>query len=416
MTTTTPDAEGRPDAAQSPDAPQGDPAAIGPVADWVRLDDLRRDPFPILERLRREAPVAYVPAAGRWFVTTYADVHATHEDVSTFSADEAGSLMKRSMGHSMLRKDDPEHAVQRASYGGTLKPRAIKETWNAVFDRTFEDVFARFVDLGPGADLVADFAAPYAAENLRVIFGFENASAADMLRWSQTLIDGTGNYADDPDVWEAARRSYEEVDIALDETIERVRREPDASLVSHIVQHADPAVTLEDTRANLKMSIGGGVNEPRDALTNAVFALLSDPAQRDLAVGGARWKDAFEECVRWIAPIGMYPRQMRKDARLGGVDLPAGSKLGICVLSANRDETVWEAPERFDLDRPKVPHQAFGGGEHFCAGAWVARAEVAQIALPRLFERLPGLSLVEDDPAEVSGWVFRGMTRMPVRW
>lgn len=385
-------------------------------ADWITLEELSRDPFPAYARLRRECPVPYVPAAGRYFVTRYHDVHTVDHDPETFTADETGSLMKRAMGHSMLRKNDPEHAVQRSSYGNVLKPKAIKRHWSRRFAENFEWFFAEFTAKGPGACLVRDFAAPYAAENLRMVLGFENAKYQDLLRWSQTMIDGTGNYGDDPQVWALARRSYDEVNDALDEMVARLRADPDDSLISHIVNAGPPEVTLEDTRANLKMSIGGGINEPRDALTTTVWALLDRPEQLVAVLERGLWKEAFEESVRWVAPIGMYPRQTTCEVELGGTLLPAGAKLGVLALSANRDEEVFEQADEFDVFRPKTAHLAFGGGAHFCAGAWIARSQVAEIALPQLFERLPELRLDPGRFPEVAGWVFRGMTSLPVRW
>lgn len=387
-----------------------------PSADWITLDDLTRDPFPIYARLRQQSPVAHVPAANRYFVTRYHDVHAVDHDPETFTADETGSLMKRSMGHSMLRMDDPKHAVQRSSYGNVLKPKAIKNTWFDAFQTNFDRFFDAFVAAGPGACLVQDFAAPYAAENLRIVLGFSNADHRDLLRWSQTMINGTGNYGDDPEVWERAHRSYLEVNDALDEMIIRLRGTPDASLISHIVNAGSDEVTLEDTRANLKMTLGGGINEPRDALTNTVWALLERPEQLAAVRDNDLWKDAFEESVRWIAPIGMYPRQTTREVELGGTLLPAGARLGVIALSANRDGDVFDRADDYDVHREKVPHLGFGGGAHFCAGAWVARAQVAQIALPQLFQRLPDLHLDPDRPPTISGWVFRGMTSLPVRW
>lgn len=387
-----------------------------PVSD-VTLAELHENPFPALERFRAETPVVFVPAANRFFVTRYEDVHRVDNDPDTFSADETDSLMKRSMGHSMLRKDDPEHAVQRASYGSVLKPKAIMQTWMQVFQESFERYLADVLAAGPGVDLVSTFAGPYAAENLRRIMGFENATADDMFRWSQTMINGTGNYADDPEVWALAKRSSEEVDIALDEMIERYRREPNESLISGIVNGGHDDVTLEHTRANLKMSIGGGINEPRDALTTALHALFTHPDQLEAVLADPTlWKQTVEESVRWIAPIGMYPRQTTREVELGGVTLPAGAKLGVVALSANRDETAFERASEFDIFREKKPHLAFGGGIHFCAGAWVARAEVGQVALPGLFERLPGLRPDPEQRPEEAGWVFRGMTKLPVVW
>ncbi|BCT75351.1 cytochrome P450 [Sinomonas cyclohexanicum] len=393
-------------------APVTAPVAA-PVADYVRIEDLYADPYPIYQRLRAESPVAWVPAVGRYMVTSFEACHRIEQDAQTFSADEEGSLMKRSMGHSMLRKDDPEHQVDRAAYGPVLRPKAIKETWTSVFEKNADRYIAEFKAQGPGADLHLGFAAPFAAENLRDIMGFRNATQEDMQRWSQTLIDGTGNYAEDPEVWARAAASSAQVDAAIDELIPALRAEPDATLLSAVVNAGLP---LEAIRANMKMTIGGGLNEPRDVIGTAVWALLSHRDQLDQVLADpSLWAAAFEEAVRWVAPIGMYPRQTTREVEIGGVTLPAGARLGVNVGAANRDPAQFEDPEAYNLNREKRPHLAFGGGAHFCAGTWVARTSVAQVALPRLFEALPNLRLSER-PAREGGWVFRGMLELPVDW
>lgn len=389
-------------------------ATDAPVADWVTIEDLTRDPFPVYRRLRADTPVAWVPQVNRYLVTSFAACHTVEQDADTFSADETDSLMKRSMGHSMLRKDDPEHAAERASFGPVLRPNAIKNTWTAIFEENAERYLDELVAAGPGTDLHLGFAAPYAAENLRRIIGFDNATQQDLQSWSQTMMDATGNYADDPVVWERGRQSSDAVDAAIDEMAPRLRAEPNHTLLSAILASGMP---LESVRANLKMVIGGGLNEPRDVLGTAVWALLSDPLQRDRVLADpAHWQTAFEEAVRWVAPIGMYPRQTTREVELGGALLPAGARLGVVVGAANRDPEQFVDPESFDVFRQKRPHLAFGGGQHFCAGTWVARAAVAGVALPMLFERLPGLRLAEHRPARASGWVFRGMVDLPVTW
>ncbi|WP_415855090.1 cytochrome P450 [Sinomonas sp. G460-2] len=394
-------------------APEADSPGTVPVADWVRLEDLYANPYSIYRRLREESPVAWVPSVGRYLVTRYADCHWIEQDAETFSADEDGSLMKRAMGHSMLRKDDPEHQVDRAAYGPVLRPKAIKETWSAVFEKNAEKYLAAFEAQGPGADLHLGFAAPFAAENLREIMGFRNATQADLQRWSQTLIDGTGNYADDPEVWARSAASSAEVDAAISELVPVLRADPDATLLSAVVNAGLP---LEAIRANMKMTIGGGLNEPRDVLGTATWALLTNPDQlAQVLADPARWATAFEEAVRWVAPIGMYPRQTTCEVEIGGVTLPRGARLGVVVAAANRDPEQFDDPEAFDINREKRPHLAFGGGAHFCAGTWVARTSVAHVALPRLFARLPRLRLA-DRPAREGGWVFRGMLELPVAW
>ncbi len=384
-----------------------------PTADDVTIANLFADPYPIYHRMRAQAPIHWVPAVNRYMVVGHEACHTVELDDERFSADETNSLMKRAMGHSMLRKDGAEHDVDRRAYGGVLRPKSIKTRWQAVFENNYAIYAQRLRDAGPGADLVRDFAAPYAAENLRVILGLENATQDDLQRWSQTLIDGTGNYADDPEVWAKAERSSREVDEAIDEMLRRRRTDPDDSLVSILGASGMP---LDALRANLKMTIGGGVNEPRDALATTVWALLDRPGQLSTVRAERRWIDAFEESIRWIAPIGMYPREVTADTVLAGMELPKGARLGVVVGAANRDPEVFEDPDAYNIDRPRKPHLAFGGGSHFCAGAWVARASVVATALPRLFEDFPGLRRDDSHPVEVGGWVFRGVLSLPVHW
>jgi cytochrome P450/NADPH-dependent glutamate synthase beta subunit-like oxidoreductase/flavodoxin len=388
-----------------------------PVADWVSIPQLYTDPFPTFERLRAEGGVHWVPAVNRYLITSYSAVHQTELDQQTFSADEEGSLMKKAMGHPMLRKDDPEHHPERRAYMPTLKPATVKKTWTSIFHRNAERYLRELKEKGPGADLVWDFAAPFTAESLRAITGLHNVTQQDLQRWSQCLIDATGNYADDPEVWARGRQAFDEVDDAIDEMIPWHLDHPDQSLLSGLLSFPDYRMPLESIRSNLKMTIGGGLNEPRDAIGVATWALLTHPEQRALTEDGTRWHAVFDEGIRWIAPIGMYSRQTTREVVLDGVRLPAGAKLGICLLSANRDEAQWSHPERFDITRTgEGAHLAFGKGVHVCAGAWVARAQVADVALPALFSELPGLRLHPDRPAVPGGWVFRGMDQFPVVW
>ena len=394
-----------------------DAAPEAPTADWVRIDELMNDPFPSFERLRAEGGVHWVPAIGRYLVTSYDAVHTTELDQEIYSANEQGSLMIRAMGHSMLRRDDSEHFVERKAWEPALRPGVVKRVWTEKFDRNADLHLDALIAKGPGADFIIDFAAPYVADSLRDVFGLYNCTAEDLIRWSQTMIDATGNYADDPEVWAAGERSFNEVDDALDDMLVWHQQHPDESVISQLLRIPDYEMPLERIRANLKMTIGGGLNEPRDALGTAVMALLQHPEQRDAVLADpSLWQTVFDETIRWVAPIGMYSRQVTRDTVLAGVRLPRGAKLGISLLSANRDTAVWEGAAEFDIHREVQPHLAFGKGVHVCLGAWVARAEVANVALPKVFARLPELSLIAERPPVSQGWVFRGVTTMPLNW
>lgn len=388
-----------------------------PVADWVTIEELYHDPFPAFERLRAEGGVHWVPAIGRYLITSYDAVHDTELDQETFSANEEGSLMIRAMGHSMLRKDDPDHRVERQAWQPVMRPSVVKKTWAPIFERNAQRYLNELQAKGPGADLVWDFAAPFAGENLRAVTGLHNVTQQDLQRWSQTMIDATGNYADDPVVWAKGEASYNEVDEALDEMLDWHKKHPDDSLLSALVRLPDYQMPIESIRANLKMTIGGGLNEPRDAIGVAAWALMQHPDQLAMVQQDpTKWDAVFDEAIRWVAPIGMYSRQTTRDVVLQGTFLPAGAKLGISLLSANRDEKYWHAPQRFDITRTgEGAHLAFGKGVHVCLGAWVARAQFAA-AMPKLFTELPNLGLIPDQPAQAGGWVFRGMDLLPVQW
>src|SRR5690606_30476622 len=149
------------------------PSKEAPVADWVTIPDLYRDPFPIYERLRAEGGVHWVPAVGRYPISSYRAVHETELDQTTFSSNEQGSLQIRAMGHSMLRRDDPEHYLERRAWQPTLRPGVVKRHWRGVFEQTAERYLEEMLAKGGAADLIWDFAAPFAAESLRQIIGLQ---------------------------------------------------------------------------------------------------------------------------------------------------------------------------------------------------------------------------------------------------
>ncbi len=112
----------------------------------------------------------------------------------------------------------------------------------------------------------------------------------------------------------------------------------------------------------------------------------------------------------------MYPRETTRAAVLEGVELPARVAVGVVVGAANRDLAAFEHPDVFRISRPKQPHLAFGSGTHFCPGHWASRISVGDIAVPLLYDRLPGLRTDPRRSEDWCGWVFRGLTSLPVTW
>lgn len=390
-------------------------ASTVPVVTDISYQDLLDDPYPIFLRLREMAPAVFVAPAQLTLVTRFDDITRIERDPATYSADNPTSLVNRVMGPTFMRKDGAEHAIGRKAIEPSFRPATIREYWAPKFSAIAEALIA---DLSPAgeADLFATLAAPMASLSLMTMIGFRDMPWQTLAEWSQALIDGAGNYAADAEVERKAMQASADVDAAIDAVLDDHRRQPNPSILSSMV-HADPPMPIEGIRANIKVIIGGGLNEPRDAILTLVLGLLDNPAQRDGVLAKPElWPAALEEAVRWISPIGMYPRRVTRDVDLSGTMLPAGLQIGLCVGAANRDGNRFATPDRFDVMRPKQSHLAFGAGPHFCAGTWVSRLTVGKIVVPMLFERLRNLRLRAEAPPVVRGWVFRGPVSLPVRW
>lgn len=392
--------------------------ATPPTADWLDPSEMVLDPYPTYTRLREVGPVVYAPRLNRFLITTHEAVSASEQRPDIFSSSLTTNLtMVRALGAApMLRKDDPDHATERAAINPTLRPRHVNSVWSPRFDQTVQYWLDRLAEIGPEeADLNRDFAAPVASQNLIDLIGFpSDVTVEAMHRWSTDYIAGIGNIHDDPDVWARCTRSQDEVNAVLDEVLPRLRREPDASVTSHLLQ-----VGLEEdaVRANVHLTISGGMNEPQHVITNMVWALSSHPDQRELVRSGrVDWGAAFEETVRWVSPIGMAPRETTAETEWAGVTLPARANVGLLFACANRDETTFAHADRFDVQRNARGHLGFGAGSHMCAGRWAAKAAVGEKAVPALYERFPQLRVDDTRAATWQGWVFRGLTQLPVTW
>jgi cytochrome P450 len=158
----------------------------------------------------------------------------------------------------------------------------------------------------------------------------------------------------------------------------------------------------------------GGMQEPGHACGSTLVGLLESRQIRAVTDDLTLVRDAVEEGLRWVSPIGTQTRRAIADVELGGIAVPAGANLGLLVSSANRDEEVWgPTADEFDLFRPRRNHAAFGFGPHFCSGHHFSRVQM-RIALTRLLERYPGMRLDPDRPPLFDGWEFRAPQHLHV--
>ncbi len=369
------------------------------------------DPYPTLADMRKVAPVAFVPELGATLFTKRDDIFAQEKRIDVFSSAQPDGLMTILMGENVMRKDGEAHMEGRRAIFPAMSPRTVRDHWMAMFITATDRILA---DLAPRGtcDLVRDFSMPVAAEALKVITGLIDMEASEMDRVSQGMIDGISNYAGVKSVEENCNACTALIDQHINAMLPMVQATPDTSLLSVQLQ---AGLSLQDTRANIKLAISGGQNEPRDAISGTAWALLTHPDQLAMIdADAATWLQAFEEYARWISPIGMSPRRVAKVDTTCGVTFDVDDRVFFMFGAANRDEDHFDDPDAYDLTRSTRAALSFGAGPHFCAGAAASRALIADVALPKLFAALPDLHLTGSTPFE--GWAFRGPTAMPVAW
>jgi cytochrome P450 len=267
-------------------------------------------------------------------------------------------------------------------------------------------------------DLFREFADPMSVRSLRFMLGLDDVPWGDLLRWNEGLMPGLANFESDP----AKQAPADEASAALGEVISavlrRVRDEPDGSVLSWMLHYDRDGDSVSDDEivANTKLMLSGGLQEPRDLIALAVYALGTQPAQlEDVRREPALVKPAVEETLRWAGPVGTATRQATHAVEIEGVELPEGALVGAVLSSANRDPRRFTDPDRFDLHRKEGAHLAFSAGNHFCLGAWFGR-HLARVSLEILLDRLPNLRLDPDRPVTLSGWEFRAPDSTWVRW
>ena len=387
---------------------------LAPLDESITLQHLDEDPYPIYQRLRNEAPVLRVKATGRTMVTKAEDTKYVKDNPELFSSNDPNTPMKRAFqAHTLMRKDGEEHMRERMAMAPAFSPKVIRTDWMPQYMRVAEEYVSR-PPRGETVDLFPALAGPYAARGLAILLGIEEASDDDLQRWSQALIDGAGNFGWRDEPFAKSDKANGEMNRLFDSLQGRHRAKPNNSALSIMLNAENPIETTQ-IYANIKIAIGGGINEPRDALNTILYGLLTNPDQLAEVKNRNDWERAFEEGIRWVAPIQLSSRLVTEDTEIRGCHIPKGDTVMTIQASANRDEDRYEDGESYDVYREKKSHQAFGNGPHFCQGSHVARRALADVMLPILFDKFPNMSIPNRDDVIWRGFGFRGPTQIPIR-
>jgi len=359
--------------------------------------------------MRQKTPICFVPQLDATLLTRHYDIFTCEKKIDVFSSDQPGGLMNVLMGQNMMRKDGDDHLAERRQAQPALSPKSVKSIWKTQCEQA-TDVVLDLLEKKGSCDLVQEFAMPVSAHALRFITGLTNMTPEQLDSSSQSMIDGIANYQGNRAIKEQCDRGTQLIDACIDEMLLPNSALSEHSLLAILSTSEQP---IESIRANIKLAISGGQNEPRDAIAGTVWALLTHNSQLLQVINGEHsWLKAFEEYVRWISPIGMSPRRIAKAFEYNGAKFETDTRAFLMFGSGNRDSDVFKHPNLFDLSRNTSKSLSFGAGPHFCAGAAASRMLIGDVALPRLFERFPNIRVA--GPVQFTGWAFRGPVQLPV--
>jgi cytochrome P450 len=407
-------------------------ATAGPVGTTDLADAVMfTDPYPRYAELRRAAPVA--PAYSKqmlggagYMLTRHEHVLLLHNDVR-FSSDPtsqgASFLMRhlpkmfRLLTSSMVYKDDPDHARLRRLVNKAFTPRMIQQLAGEI-ERIVTDLVDRVEQRGSETvDLVEEVAVPLPLSVISSLLGVgdEERDQFHLLMERFVVRLGSGSAADAIGAIPTARKLYR----VLERLAEKRRAEPDDGLISALLAASEDGDSLSDDEvmAMIFLLMLAGHDTTANLIGSSALALIEHPDQAErLRADPSLLPAAVEELLRFTTPVPCgAARTLLDDVDLEGTTMPKGSKVLGMIISANRDEAVFERPDDLDLGRDPNRHLTFAFGKHFCLGNQLARLE-GQIAIGELVRRFPRMRLAvpRDSLRYKPVQALRGFRSLPV--
>ena len=383
--------------------------------------------------LRREAPVFRCEVDGYdpfYAITRHADIMEISSKPHVFSNIEGPILETREARArqaqaeetlpftTIIQMDPPQHREYRKVASGLFTPRSTDR-----LDQIVADCARAHVDkLGDEGetDFVEEISQRHPLRVLATLLGIGPEDEELLLQLTQQIFA-----PDDPDL-QRKGEDREAADMALMAEF--------GALFTRIIadRRANPRDDLASKLANAKMADGSpmgdietfgyymivftaGHDTTRNAISGGMQALLEHPDQLEkLRANPDLTRSAVEEIVRWTAPVNYMRRHLLEDVELHGVEMKKGEDLLMFYASANRDDTVFDAPFDFDIARRANRHLGFGTGEHFCLGAHVARLSMRALFL-ELANRIESIEPA-GEPTQIASSFVVGLKSLPVRY
>ncbi len=406
--------------------------------------DFLANPYPVYAHVRETEPVKRLPD-GSFFLTRHADLVAVYRDAQTFSSDKqvefgpkynqppfneapwavAPGVSPLFQHHtsSLVFNDPPLHTRVRRIIMGALTRRAI-ENMAPGLARLVDDLLDR-IEAQAGGDLIEDFASAIPVEIIGNLLNVPHTDRGPLRGWSLAIL-GALEPRLTPEQESLGHRSVLEFLAYLQDLVAERRKHPgnpEHDVLTRLIQgDGGEALTEVELLQNCVFLLNAGHETTTNLIGNALLCLQEWPQQRHQLMGDLRAADsdaaredllnlAVDEFLRFESSNQLSNRRALKACTVGGVDLPAGALITLCIGAANRDPATYDRPEHLNLRRQGNKHLAFGFGPHQCAGLSLARLE-GRIAIGRFLQRFSDYRITAE-PVRGGRARFRGFLSAP---
>jgi aromatic O-demethylase, cytochrome P450 subunit len=385
----------------------------------ARLEEIEADPYPLYRQMRRETPIAWVPETEQLWITPYELCREAGDNDRVFGPTQ--DVFHLVYGNpNVMSLMGTEHKESRAPLDARFRPRAVSGYVDSILRETTVRHIEEIREHG-AADINTDLLEPIALRSVGEVMGFADVDDETLSRWFNALGAYLVDRGRDEEITARGEAIKDEICEYMTSRLDQIRRGEDETTLTMMFTHGMPegeVRSVGDVIGNVGLMMVGGFQEPAHGTANALYGLLGRP-ELAAAVAAEPAKlamQAEQEGLRWIAPFNMTEKLTTEDVELGGLLIPAGTEIALCLGSANRDERVFENPDTYDLFRERTrAHVSFGYGEHLCVGHYVAR-QLGKVCIEEIFFRLPNLRLDPDREPVVHGWAVRAAKRLPVLW
>ena len=370
-------------------------------------------------------------AWGGWVLTRYDDVEKVLRDFRRFT--KAGHVTKtlddlppdvlakigplrQNFSVGMPQTDPPEHTRVRGLISKAFTP-AIVDSMGERIQALVDELIDTVTPKGE-IDLIADFAFPLPAIVVAEMLGFPTENLDQMKAWSDDIVSFHGSGRADRERVLKSNEAFVEMRSWLRELFEERRRRPKDDLVSRLVAVEEEGEKLTETElvATCITLLTAGHETTTGLITNGMLALLHHPEQRRLLEENPDLiESAVDEFLRYDPPFQRTWRLTAEDVEMRGKRIRKGQIVSQMLGAASRDPEQFPDPDRLDITRRDSAHFAFGFGVHYCLGATLAHRE-AEIAIPTLLRRLPGLKMAVNKPEWKTNITFHMPESLPLEF